>query len=244
MFFRMLLVIVFGVELLIGCTEPNEFFDNDGTTYTVVTYNKNPVDDYVKQGYIVPLYLELYKNENVVKKAFVNPINTWEEVTVTKINEENVYFFRLEGKYHPVEFVSFHNIKILGDTLKGKFLLAGGLIDTAPLDFVAVVSTLVIDVADLGKPVEFKIEQNYPNPFNPSTNFSYSLPNRVDVKITVYDLFGKEIKTLVNETKEAGTHNIAWNGKDNQNRQVATGVYLYKMQADGFEKTMKMMLMK
>jgi DNA-binding beta-propeller fold protein YncE len=93
-------------------------------------------------------------------------------------------------------------------------------------------------------PEGFALSQNYPNPFNPSTNFTYSLPNRADVRIAVYDLFGREIKTLINESKEAGTYNIAWNGKDNQNRQVATGVYFYKMQAASFEKTMKMMLMK
>jgi flagellar hook assembly protein FlgD len=70
------------------------------------------------------------------------------------------------------------------------------------------------------------------------------MPNRADVRIAVYDLFGREIKTLVNKTKETGTYSIAWNGKYNQNRQVATGIYFYKMQISGFEKTMKMMLMK
>jgi sugar lactone lactonase YvrE len=93
-------------------------------------------------------------------------------------------------------------------------------------------------------PEGFALSQNYPNPFNPSTKFTYSLPKASDVKVVVYDLFGREIKTLVNETKEAGTYNIAWDGKDNHNRQVATGVYFYKMQAAGFEKTMKMMLVK
>ena len=91
---------------------------------------------------------------------------------------------------------------------------------------------------------EYSLSQNYPNPFNPSTNFSYSVPNKTDVRIVVYDLFGKEIKTLVNESKEVGTYNITWNGRDNNNRQVSTGVYFYKMQASGFQKTMKMMLMK
>jgi hypothetical protein len=131
----MVLVLVFCIGL-IGCIEPNVFFDDD--YYTVVTYGKNPVGDYVKQGYIVPLYLELYKNENVVKKAFVNPINTWEEVTVTRIFEDTVYFFRIEKKYYPVEFVSFHNIRILRDTLEGQFLCSGGDIDRGLAGFVAV----------------------------------------------------------------------------------------------------------
>jgi hypothetical protein len=95
-----------------------------------------------------------------------------------------------------------------------------------------------------GIPTTYSISQNYPNPFNPSTNFTYSLPNRANVTIAIYDLFGREINTLVNESKEAGTYNITWNGRDNQNRQVATGVYFYKMQTAGFEKTTKMMLVK
>ena len=93
-------------------------------------------------------------------------------------------------------------------------------------------------------PEGFALSQNYPNPFNPSTKFTYTMPNKADVRIAIYDLFGREINTLVNESKDAGTYNITWNGRDNQNRQVATGVYFYKMQAAGFEKTMKMMLVK
>jgi hypothetical protein len=93
-------------------------------------------------------------------------------------------------------------------------------------------------------PEGFALSQNYPNPFNPTTNFSYSVPKASDVRIAVYDLFGREIKTLVNESKDAGTYSITWNGRDNNNKQVSTGVYFYKMQTAGFEKTMKMMLMK
>jgi hypothetical protein len=93
-------------------------------------------------------------------------------------------------------------------------------------------------------PEGFALSQNYPNPFNPSTNFTYSLPNKADVRIAIYDLFGREINTLVNESKDAGTYTISWNGRDNYNRQVATGVYFYRMQAAGFEKAMKMMLVK
>ena len=93
-------------------------------------------------------------------------------------------------------------------------------------------------------PTTYSLSQNYPNPFNPTTNFSYSVPNKTDVRIVVYDLFGREIKTLVNENKEAGIYNITWNGRDNNNRQVSTGVYFYKMQASDFQKTMKMLLMK
>jgi sugar lactone lactonase YvrE len=94
-------------------------------------------------------------------------------------------------------------------------------------------------------PETFTLSQNYPNPFNPSTKFSYSLPNASDVKIVIYDVFGREVKTLVNDiNKPAGEYNVTWNGKDNNNRQAVSGVYFYNMQAAGFNKTMKMVLMK
>jgi hypothetical protein len=93
-------------------------------------------------------------------------------------------------------------------------------------------------------PEGYALSQNYPNPFNPTTNFSYSVPNKTYVKMAVYDIFGREIKTLLNESKDAGTYNITWNGKDNNNKQVSTGVYFYKLQASDFQKTMKMMLVK
>ena len=133
MFFRMVLVIIFCVGL-IGCTEPNEFFDNDGTTYTVVTYGNKPVDDYLNQGSLVLQYLEIDKSGKV-NKIF---INTWGEFTVMGINEEVASFFELEEKYYPYQHVYVYNLKISRGTLEGKFLFTGPTIYTIPVDFTAV----------------------------------------------------------------------------------------------------------
>ena len=133
MFFRTVLVIVFCV-VLIGCIEPNEFFDNGGTTYTVVTYSDKSVDDYLNQGILVLQYLEIDKSGKV-NKIF---INTWGEFTVTKINEDNTSVFELEEKYLPVQFVGIYNLKVSGNTLEGKFFIAGPTILPYPADFTAV----------------------------------------------------------------------------------------------------------
>jgi len=102
------------------------------------------------------------------------------------------------------------------------------------------------DVKEAGVvPESFQLSQNYPNPFNPTTNFKYSLPKAAKVKMVVYDIFGREVTTLINnEMRDAGTYSVTWNGRNNMNQLVATGTYFYRMQAAGFEKVMKMALIK
>jgi len=93
-------------------------------------------------------------------------------------------------------------------------------------------------------PTEYALEQNYPNPFNPTTTIKYALPDNGIVKIKVYDILGREVKALVNENQVAGYYSIEWNGTDNRGLRVASGVYMYRIEANNFKKTVKMMLMK
>ncbi len=88
-------------------------------------------------------------------------------------------------------------------------------------------------------PVEFALNQNYPNPFNPSTSISFSIPNASSVKLTIYNAIGKEVATLVNGTMESGNHKVVWNASN-----MPSGMYFYKLQADNFTSTKKMMLIK
>jgi hypothetical protein len=88
-------------------------------------------------------------------------------------------------------------------------------------------------------PKSFMISQNYPNPFNPVTNIRYDLPNDVRVLIKIYDLLGREIKTLVNEFKKAGSYIISFNGAE-----LASGVYFYRIAAGNFVSVKRMVLLK
>jgi hypothetical protein len=90
-------------------------------------------------------------------------------------------------------------------------------------------------------PKEYSLEQNYPNPFNPVTTIKYSVPqNNVNVKITVYDLLGREDAVIVNETKQAGNYEVTFDG-----RNLSSGMYFYKMQAGTeFTAVKKMILVK
>jgi hypothetical protein len=89
------------------------------------------------------------------------------------------------------------------------------------------------------KPALFKLEQNYPNPFNPVTVINYSIPKAGLVTIKVYDVLGREVKTLVNENKPAGNYNIEFNAA-----KFASGVYFYRMHSGDFSETKKFVLLK
>ena len=93
-------------------------------------------------------------------------------------------------------------------------------------------------------PTTFAISQNYPNPFNPTTSIKYQLPQTADVTITIYNLLGQKVRTLVNDKKEAGFYEVEWNGLNDHNVQVATGLYIYRIQAADFIQSRKMLLLK
>lgn len=93
-------------------------------------------------------------------------------------------------------------------------------------------------------PNAFSLFQNYPNPFNPSTLIQYGLKGNVNVKITVYDILGRVIKTLVNDFQDAGYRSVIWDGTNNFGSSVATGLYIYKIVAGNFVESKKMLLLK
>ncbi|MCD6250681.1 MAG: T9SS type A sorting domain-containing protein [candidate division Zixibacteria bacterium] len=93
-------------------------------------------------------------------------------------------------------------------------------------------------------PIGFALMQNYPNPFNPETNLEFALPYATHVTLTVYNVLGQAVVTLVNDELPAGTHGIQWRGTDQQGQAVASGVYLYRLQAGTETMTRKMMLLK
>lgn len=85
----------------------------------------------------------------------------------------------------------------------------------------------------------------YPNPFNPSTTISYELTDPAVVNLTVYDVAGQLVRTLVAaETSGAGRHEVVWNGRDETGRNVAAGVYFYRLDAGGYSETRRMALVK
>jgi len=93
-------------------------------------------------------------------------------------------------------------------------------------------------------PETFALYQNYPNPFNPTTTIEYTLPVKRYVHIQIIDILGREIRNLVDEDQNAGTHQVTWDGTDNLGNPVVSGIYLCRMRAGAYHKTIRMLLLK
>ncbi len=93
-------------------------------------------------------------------------------------------------------------------------------------------------------PGQFSLKNPYPNPFNPVTTLSYNLPEDAMVNITIYDMMGRQVKTLVNGSQTAGYKSIQWNATNSAGQPVSAGIYLYQIQAGEFRQTKKMVLLK
>lgn len=116
--------------------------------------------------------------------------------------------------------------------------------DNRPGYLLTIVIDKILGNETVATPKEFALGQNYPNPFNPTTTISYSLPKSAPVSIVVYDLLGTPVKTLVNETKDAGSFKATWDATNDLGQQMPSGNYIIKMVAGDFTQTRKMTLLK
>ncbi|MDZ7376400.1 MAG: YCF48-related protein [candidate division KSB1 bacterium] len=98
--------------------------------------------------------------------------------------------------------------------------------------------------AQTGVPGQFSLEQNYPNPFNPETTIRFSLPNASEVKLEIFNMVGQRVRLLVNGQLTAGVHAAKWDGKDDFGRLLSSGIYFYRIEADRFASTQRMVMMK
>ena len=93
-------------------------------------------------------------------------------------------------------------------------------------------------------PEVFSLHQNYPNPFNPVTKLRYDLPENGLVTIIIYDMLGRQVKTLINQTQDAGYRSVIWDATNDYGKPVSAGIYLYQIQAGEYMQTKKMVLLK
>ncbi len=90
----------------------------------------------------------------------------------------------------------------------------------------------------------FSLLQNYPNPFNPSTTIKYRLPSSEPVRVTVFDVLGRQVKVLVDARQPKGWHQVNWDGQNNENTRVSSGIYFYQIHYGNFNETKKMIILK
>jgi len=104
----------------------------------------------------------------------------------------------------------------------------------------------VVGIADAnpGMPARFELLQNYPNPFNPETAINYELPEAGDVELSIFNVLGQSVYTLVKHRQPAGRYSVTWNGRDRLGNAVGSGIYIYQVRAGEYVKSRKMVLVR
>lgn len=114
----------------------------------------------------------------------------------------------------------------------------------AMLENLSIIKTDKQDTSITQLPEDYTLSQNYPNPFNPNTIIKYNIPQKSFVTLRIYDMLGREIKSLVNSEKEPSSYSVEWNGTNNFGQRVASGAYVYQIVSGGYIQTKKMVYLK
>ena len=110
--------------------------------------------------------------------------------------------------------------------------------------YVGASGTYVSVQSHVGIPKDFSLQNNYPNPFNPTTSLRYDLPENSMVNVTIYDMLGRQIKTLVNQDQIAGYKSVVWDATNDYGKPVSAGIYLYQIRVGNYIQTKKMVFLK
>jgi len=193
-----------------------------GGPNNITIATKSPVLSWYNQAQVAPTQkyeLEISKSSSFAGSTIYNNVNLTKQ-TLSNL-ENTTYYWRVRGKSAGGDASYYSGV--------GKFTVNSGA--------VGVETTTEI-------PTAFDLKQNYPNPFNPTTTIKFSLPEASFVSLKIFDILGREIKSLVSTEMTAGSHVINWNGDDESGRKVASGNYIYRISAGKFNQARKMTLLK
>lgn len=218
----------------------------NGSTYYRNTQNNSlTVWNVGTNSFIFKYNLTLVPVELTSFSASVNEGNVvlnWR--TATELNNSG---FDIERKSGDGEWMKIGFVSGSGTTVAPKdYIFVDNTVENGKysyrlrqVDFDGSATYSGIVEVDLSSPFTFALDQNYPNPFNPSTNVRYQLAEKSLVTLKVYDVLGNEVAVLVNSTQDAGSYNVLFDAS-----KLSSGMYIYKLSAGKFEKTMKMMMLK
>lgn len=195
---------------------------DDGTTQVDLDLTASEFD-------IMSVELELDLENGISFSGFENLPDSWNSVQNMVDGKLRLSLYGISPIEDKVLKLSFSN----PDVTSGVPGISGSLV----LNENAMVDLSELRLAEV--PTEFKLDQNYPNPFNPSTNISYSIPTGSDVELSVFNMLGQKVATLVSETQEAGTYSVSWNAAN-----MSSGMYLYQLRTGSFTTVKRMLLVK
>ena len=218
---------------------------NDSTTYMNMRYCTSIIK--AGMGMLATMANYPQKVENLFAKDMGNGnqlVLTWTPNTATNITGYKIGWGRSSGAYD--NFITVSDTAYVINNLMEDSLHYIGVV---AIDDQARESPLITE--DLGTPSsngervsDIKLYQNAPNPFGKQTTISYQLPKTGLVRLNVYNITGQLLKTLINQEQPAGRYDVKWNGKDNQNKQVSAGVYIYRLNTGDKTQSRKMVVIK
>ena len=182
------------------------------------------------------------KDGEVPEGAFVYFYDARQGIVVLGIAQENLdgrYRVELPAGVYQVTVGKYEDWRITEVYEYGSLEVTGD----RTWDVVLGDDTAVVDESQAMLMI-FELWQNYPNPFNALTVIAYQLPGPADVELTIYNIMGQKVKTLVREGQEPGIHSVEWDGADTNGRAVGSGVYLYRLRAGDFLRTRRLVLIK
>jgi len=181
---------------------------------------------------------------NTGTASMIGTITTSEPFCFGQIPADNVHEFTYQ--LAPGAFLTFNvNFTPLANQAYSADLIITSDDPFAPLTTITVTGQgMPVSNTDPVSPAVTVLTGNHPNPFNPTTTISFSLKEKAPMTLEIYNILGQKVKTLVSDVMDKGTHNVVWNGKDNSGRNVASGVYFYRMKSGSYTSTKKMIMMK
>jgi len=181
-----------------------------------------------------------YKNGEVPVVVGLNFTEEEQDVTI-QIPTEN-WQIQAEEEYVLNEIITNTYVEVTGSQLE---TISQVMPPYGKYVWVIADSVITMEAEEkVSLPLEYSLDQNYPNPFNPETVIGFNLPTPNNVKLTIYNLLGQKVATLVNRPMMAGQHHVVWNGRNRAGMAVSSGVYFYTMEAGDFIQSKKMLLLK
>jgi len=247
----------YGDMVEITCTTPCSFTWVDNLSRNSAHYKSRPVfykvvdtPDYTpvyvnlgSLGETLPLEVAIYANGELIGASVVDDTTTQVNAYMNDLVENKDIQVTFELYYgSECSQIRFENyFAKAGDA--GEFTGTNHLFETPARYYQVILGEGDENQTVPSAPFTASVS-NYPNPFNPETTISYSLPQEGLASVRIYNARGQLVRTLVNETMQAGTHEVVWTGRDDNNQSVASGIYMLRMQTGDTTVTLKLLLLK
>ena len=211
-------------------------------------------DNVWNPGDTISVEMDFCNNTDVAHNYYPG-VTIESDSSLTSLHSGHIWFYAMVAdECHAISWGAIANTSIISDTIVEFRAYPEALncqnqpeycIDGDTLTFeIPIVVQVVSTEPEHFIPEEFSLRQNYPNPFNPVTTLRYDIPENSHVTITIYDMLGRQVKTLINQTQDAGYRSLIWDATNDYGKPVSAGIYLYQIQAGEYISTKKMVLLK